>query len=236
MEEGAKEAMWGKHLVLDCSACDPRAVRDGEAIREFCGDLGASIGMVAYEEPIVEHFATDLPEASGYSLMHLTEPFSVTGYFRDASGDAYLDIFSCESFDPEVVIEVVRRHFRPKLIRRRDPYRDASQAVDETFGERVGSSRKSGTKYLTRDVGVISGSEVKPAGEVGRERMALRARKTAITLLVASSFFCLIPALAMLAGYLPYTLGPSVALLAASIAGFVASFLESKKGCDYLAW
>jgi S-adenosylmethionine/arginine decarboxylase-like enzyme len=119
--------MWGRHRVLDCSSCDRRAVRDPDAIREFCGDLVSSIGMVAYGEPVLEHFATHLPDAAGYSLVQLIETSAVTGHFCDANGDAYLDVFSCKDFDPEVAIRVVRKHFRPELVRRTDLCRDASR-------------------------------------------------------------------------------------------------------------
>jgi hypothetical protein len=65
-------------------------------------------------------------------------------------------------------------------------------------------------------------------GEMGRERMALRAKRTAVVLLGISSFLCLISALLSLAGYLPYAVGPSVVLMVASATGFVASALESR--------
>jgi hypothetical protein len=45
--------MCGRHLVLDCAACDREAVRSGEAIRGFCEELIAFIGMVAYGEPLL---------------------------------------------------------------------------------------------------------------------------------------------------------------------------------------
>jgi S-adenosylmethionine decarboxylase len=83
--------------------------------------------MVAYGEPVPEHFATHLPEAAGYSLVRLIETSAVTGHFCDASGDAYLDVFSCKEFDPEVALRVVREHFRPELVRRTDLCRDASR-------------------------------------------------------------------------------------------------------------
>jgi hypothetical protein len=57
--------MWGRHLVLDCAACDREAVRSGEAIRGFCEVLVTSIGIVAYGKTLLEHFATHLPEAAG---------------------------------------------------------------------------------------------------------------------------------------------------------------------------
>src|SRR5687768_9924536 len=121
--------MWGKHLVLDCSSCDREAVRDANAIRKFCADLVSSIGMVAYGEPVLEHFATHLPQAAGYSLVQLIETSAVTGHFCDASGDAYLDVFSCKDFDPEIAVRVVRRHFRPRMIRKPNLYRDAPRAI-----------------------------------------------------------------------------------------------------------
>jgi S-adenosylmethionine decarboxylase len=120
--------MWGKHLVLDCSSCDREAVRDANAIRAFSEDLVTSIGMVAYGEPLLEHFATHLPEAAGYSLVQLIETSAVTGHFCDASGDAYLDVFSCKDFDPEVAVRVVERHLRPESIRKVEILRDASLA------------------------------------------------------------------------------------------------------------
>ena len=123
--------MWGRHLVLDCSAGDREAVRDGEMIREFCEDLVSSIGMVAYGEPVLKHFATHLPEAAGYSLVQLIETSAVTGHFCDASGDIYLDVFSCKDFDSEVAIEVVRRYFCPDAVYRLDLFRDASGRARE---------------------------------------------------------------------------------------------------------
>jgi len=123
--------MWGRHLILDCSACEREAVRDGDAIREFCEDLVPSIGMVAYGGPVIEHFATHLPEAAGYSLVQLIETSAVTGHFCDASGDAYLDVFSCKDFDPEVAIHVVERHFSPRSIRQTELVRDASPEAKE---------------------------------------------------------------------------------------------------------
>ena len=72
----------------------------------------------------------------------------------------------------------------------------------------------------------------KKAGEViremGRERMALRAKRTTVVLLGISSFLCLTSALLSLVGYLPHAVGPSIVLMVASAMGFVASVLESR--------
>jgi S-adenosylmethionine/arginine decarboxylase-like enzyme len=100
-------------------------------VREFCEDLVSSIGMVAYGEPTLEHFATHLPEAAGYSLVQLIETSAITGHFCDASGDIYLDVFSCKDFDPEVAIDVVQRHFRPEAVYRTDLFRNARKPACE---------------------------------------------------------------------------------------------------------
>jgi S-adenosylmethionine decarboxylase len=120
--------MWGKHLVLDCSSCDREAVQSADAIRAFCEDLVASIGMVAYGEPVLAHFATHLTEAAGYSLVQLIETSAMTGLFCDKSGDAYLDVFSCKDFDTEVAVGVVERRLRPESVRKVELVRDASLA------------------------------------------------------------------------------------------------------------
>lgn len=66
-------------------------------------------------------------------------------------------------------------------------------------------------------------------GQMGRERRALLARKTAVVLLQVCAFLCLISAAASLAGYLPRAVGPALVLAVASAAGFVLSVIEARK-------
>ncbi len=66
-------------------------------------------------------------------------------------------------------------------------------------------------------------------GEMGRERRALRAKVSTVVLLCISAFTCLFLALASLAGYIPYAVGPSVVLMVTSVAGFVTSVLEARR-------
>ena len=72
--------------------------------------------MKAYGPPVLEHFAEHVPDAAGYSLVQLIETSAITGHFCDRSGDAYIDIFSCQDFETELAISVVRTTFRPKHI------------------------------------------------------------------------------------------------------------------------
>ena len=65
-------------------------------------------------------------------------------------------------------------------------------------------------------------------GEMGRERVALRAKKTTIFLLLVSSLFCLLSAAASLTGYLPYAVGPSVVMVCASVVGLLLAYIEGR--------
>ena len=105
--------MWGKHLIIDMSSGDKSAVRSGPVIAEFVKELVDAIGMKAYGEPVLKHFAEHVPEAAGYSLVQLIETSAITGHFCDKSGDAYIDIFSCRDFDAAVAVSVVERFFKP---------------------------------------------------------------------------------------------------------------------------
>lgn len=111
----SKNNRWGQHLLLDIGSCNEN-VCNKEAISNFVKDLVNSIDMVAYGEPIIVHFAEHVYDAVGYSLVQLIETSAITGHFSDNNRDAYLDIFSCKSFDQETVVEVVKKHFSPNKI------------------------------------------------------------------------------------------------------------------------
>jgi len=108
---------WGYHLILDCKGGDLDKVKSKENIYNFIKELIPGIGMVAYGNPIVEHFATHDPDAAGYSLVQLIETSSVTGHFVDKNGDCYIDIFSCKEFDIDHAKSFVQAYFNPDQIK-----------------------------------------------------------------------------------------------------------------------
>ena len=108
---------WGYHLILDCQGCDYNEISSREHLAAFVKRLVKEIEMVAYGEPVLEHFATHDPEKAGFSLVQLIETSSITGHFVDKNGDAYLDIFSCKPFEIETVKRVVSEHLHPQKIK-----------------------------------------------------------------------------------------------------------------------
>jgi S-adenosylmethionine/arginine decarboxylase-like enzyme len=108
---------WGYHLILDCKSGNLDKIKSKNNIVKFVGDLVDDIGMVAYGDPVVEHFATHIPEAAGFSLVQLIETSSITGHFVDKNGDCYIDVFSCKEFDINIAKAVVQQYFNPLRMR-----------------------------------------------------------------------------------------------------------------------
>lgn len=107
---------WGYHLLLDCAACDLSKVTDPAVIKEFVVQLVTDIDMVAYGEPQIVHFGDG--DLSGWTLVQLIETSNITAHFCDNNGDAYIDVFSCKEFDPEIALAVVQKFFSPSNTRK----------------------------------------------------------------------------------------------------------------------
>lgn len=108
---------WGYHALFDCSSCNKNYVKSEDNIYNFIVELVQSIDMVAYGEPIIEHFATHCEDKAGYSFVQMIETSSITGHLVDKTGDAYIDIFSCKPFDLKIAEDVIKCYFDPQKIR-----------------------------------------------------------------------------------------------------------------------
>jgi S-adenosylmethionine/arginine decarboxylase-like enzyme len=108
---------WGYHMMADCRGCERDLITNRAVLEQFIYDLVSDIDMVAYGEPTIEHFATHDPGKAGYSLVQLIETSSITGHFVDATGEAYIDVFSCKPFDVELVKCCINGAFKPTAIK-----------------------------------------------------------------------------------------------------------------------
>ena len=115
---------WGKHLIIDAQGCDIQRVTDPEYIKHFTKELVRQIQMVAYGEPQVVHFA-DGTDLAGWTMIQLIETSCITGHFLDHNGDLYLDVFSCKTFEEQVVIDLLKEFFSPGEIKFQVVMRDA---------------------------------------------------------------------------------------------------------------
>jgi len=116
---------WGKHYLADCANCDRDLISDRTNIKLFSAELVKKIGMKAYGDPIIEHFATHDPEKGGYTLAQMIETSLIDGHFVDINGDAYISVHSCMEFDTEIVKTVINEYFNPESIKDHTIYRKA---------------------------------------------------------------------------------------------------------------
>lgn len=103
---------WGYELRIDAYNCKPEKVTDAAYIRKFTKHLVDLIDMVAMGEPQIDYCMTRDPEKRGYTLYQLIETSNIIAHFLDY-GDAYVNIFSCKPFDPEVALASFNLWFEP---------------------------------------------------------------------------------------------------------------------------
>jgi S-adenosylmethionine/arginine decarboxylase-like enzyme len=116
MSEPGKEqanSPWGWHLVLNLYQCNPDLIQSAEVIEKYVIDLCELIEMRRFQEPIIVNFGDD-PVVAGYSMLQLIETSNLAGHFANNSDAAYLDIFSCKKFDPQVAAEFSAQAFEAK--------------------------------------------------------------------------------------------------------------------------
>ena len=107
------QSPWGQHLVLDFNGCPKELLADRENILNWIKELVHAIDMVAYGEPVIEHFATHSHEAAGYTLLQMIETSNISAHFAENIGQVYIDVFSCKAFDVEVALGICKKYFTP---------------------------------------------------------------------------------------------------------------------------
>ena len=93
---------WGLLTSLDIYACNPEIVRDAQKIEQYAIELCDLIGMKRFGDCQVVHFGKD-EHVEGYSMIQFIETSLISGHFANSSNAAYIDIFSCKTYDPDQV-------------------------------------------------------------------------------------------------------------------------------------
>lgn len=101
---------WGLASSIDIYGCNPETIRDADAIRRFVKELCELIEMKRFGETQVVHFGED-EKVAGFSMVQLIETSLISAHFANLTNVTYLDVFSCKSYDPQVVSEFARNFF-----------------------------------------------------------------------------------------------------------------------------
>ncbi len=121
-EEEEPTQTFGLELTLDLFDCDKEIIDSKEKILEFSEKLCDLIDMKRYGKPFIERFA-DGTDAEGYSLAQMIETSLVSGHFAPVTNSAYINIFSCKSFDPEVAEKFTKDFFGAKRVKSKNHIR-----------------------------------------------------------------------------------------------------------------
>ena len=108
---------------------------DAERLADFVDNLQA-IDMSADRAPLIEHFAEHTPEAAGYPLVQVIETSNITGHFCDLTGDAYIDVFSCKPFEPDIAVDLILERLGAGSVSRTVIIRQAAQPASPNVSPR----------------------------------------------------------------------------------------------------
>lgn len=110
MERASREGAWGIASAVDIYDCNPDIIRDAELIKKFVIEICDLIEMKRFGETCVVHFGED-EKVAGYSMTQLIETSLISGHFANQTNTAYLDVFSCKPYDPQIVREFSQKFF-----------------------------------------------------------------------------------------------------------------------------
>jgi len=105
---------WGIASSIDIYDCEPGKIRSADTIRRFVVELCELIDMKRFGETQVVHFGED-ERVAGYSMVQLIETSLISAHFANLTNTTYLDVFSCKTYDPEIVGRFSQRYFGGSL-------------------------------------------------------------------------------------------------------------------------
>jgi len=106
MDEAIEANAWGIASSIDIYQCNPETIRNADKIRQFVIELCDLIEMKRFQDTIVVDFGED-ERVAGFSMAQLIETSLI-------SNTAYIDVFSCKPYDPDVVAEFAQAFFGGK--------------------------------------------------------------------------------------------------------------------------
>lgn len=112
-----EEKIYGHELIINLSGCNLQKISTKEVLIEYVDKLCKLINMKKLGETIAENFGFGKDFTAGYSIVQLIETSSITGHFSNLWRKAYINVFSCQEFDPKAVEEFTKDFFEAEEIK-----------------------------------------------------------------------------------------------------------------------
>lgn len=122
----------GMHLMVDGYGCDRNTLEDMLLIYNFMDAYPSQMGMTKIMPPYVFCYRSKVPEDMGISgFVLIGERGHVSIHTFPQRQCFSLDMFSCEPFDMELAVKIVKLHFNAEKyeVRILEPVPNPSPAV-----------------------------------------------------------------------------------------------------------
>lgn len=103
--------IWGVECSLDLKGADPKIIRDSKKLEEFLVKICKHIKVKRWGEPIIANFGQG-DKIAGYSIVQLIETSLISGHFVEKTNAAYINLFSCDYFDPIKAANFTKKFFK----------------------------------------------------------------------------------------------------------------------------
>jgi S-adenosylmethionine/arginine decarboxylase-like enzyme len=90
---------WGQLTAVTLHECDYNILINPDQLKAFCLALCKEIDMIPYGEATVKRFGKG--DLEGYTAVQLIETSTITLHADEFGKRAFIDVFSCKSFDDE---------------------------------------------------------------------------------------------------------------------------------------
>lgn len=119
MTKNTAKNTYGYELIMDLIDCDKSIISSKKKLQQYADQLCKLIEMKKYGKTLIPYFGEKEEFTKGYSLVQLIETSSITGHFSDSWGTAYINIFSCKTYDHKLAQKFTKEFFKAKRIKTR---------------------------------------------------------------------------------------------------------------------
>jgi S-adenosylmethionine/arginine decarboxylase-like enzyme len=114
-----KKNIYGYELIMDLYGCDKKVITSRKKLKEYVDKLCKLIDMKKFGQTLIPYFGDNAAYTKGYSMMQFIETSSITGHFSDLWLTAYINIFSCKTYDHVKAKNFTKKFFKVKSMRSR---------------------------------------------------------------------------------------------------------------------
>lgn len=114
---GGRTVIFGKHLTIDAYGCDYEALDSMDINFKLLDELPEKIGMHKITTPyVIRAFPNDIKDCGGVSGFVMIAESHISVHTFPAKKYLTMDLYSCNVFDHQKVLRIVKETYKYKSI------------------------------------------------------------------------------------------------------------------------